>query len=526
MQITTSLRWAVSLTLILGLLAPGMGLLLIEQQTTRARVLAELKEELDRSATVMSLSMVEPLWQVSPELALPLISAQFEDSRFVRVIVNDASSNGPMVDFPEKKADAAGPDPELTLDTQREIKREGRVIGKLHLWMSAEKQLAAAQRALLFQALRTALLAAVSMGLILWVLRRRVLSPMERLASAAAALGAGHLNRPLNTEGEDEISKVSQAMEQMRQALLEAFDRLRLHASTLEDTVAQRTVELTSANGELKQALVQLQAAQRELVESEKLASLGRLVAGVAHELNTPLGNAMTVVTSLEDRWAELSQMLSAGQGLRRSVLDALLVDTRRGLDILQRNVGRAAELVRDFKQVAVDQTSDARRDFDLAQVVTDVLVMVEPRYKNTPYQIVTDLAPNLKMNSFPGSLGQVLTNLLINALVHGLHDRPSGSVAVSARALPESPGWVELSVRDDGWGMDEAVRKRIFDPFFTTKLGRGGTGLGMHIVHNIVTQMLGGQIDVSSVPGKGSVMTLRLPCLAPERKEDDSLDS
>jgi signal transduction histidine kinase len=444
----------------------------------------------------------------------------------VRVVVNDISSSGPMVDYPESKADSPLSNPALTLNTEREIKREGRVIGKLQLWMSAENQLATAQHALWLQVGRTAVLAAVSMGLILWVLRRRVLSPMERLASDATALGAGHLNRPLEATGHDEISKVSQAMEQMRQALLEAFDRLRLHASTLEETVEQRTSELTSANGELKQALTQLQAAQRELVESEKLASLGRLVAGVAHELNTPLGNAMTVVTSLEDRWAELAQMLSGGQGLRRSVLDALLVDTRRGLDILQRNVGRAAELVRDFKQVAVDQTSDARREFDLAHMVNDVLVMVEPRYKNTPYQIVTDLAPDLKMNSFPGSLGQVLTNLLINALVHGMHDRPAGSVAVSSRALPGSPGWVELSVRDDGWGMDESVRKRIFDPFFTTKLGRGGTGLGMHIVHNIVTQMLGGQIEVSSTVGQGSQMTLRLPCIAPERKEDDSLAS
>lgn len=522
MRMTSSLRVAVILTLVAGLLAPGLALLLVEQQTTRQRVLAELQEELDRSATVMALSMVEPLWQVSPELALPLISAQFEDRRFVRVLVSDTSTAIPMVDYPDAELVNTSLDPTLTLETERDIQREGRVIGKLHLWMSAERPMAAAQHALWLQAGRTAMLAAFSMALILLVLRRRVLAPMERLSQDATALGTGHLSRPLTTAGTDEIGKVSRAMELMRQALLEAFDRLRLHASTLEDTVNQRTAELTDANSDLKSALVQLQAAQRELVESEKLASLGRLVAGVAHELNTPLGNAMTVVTSLDDRWGELSDMMASGQ-VRRSALDALVNDTRRGLDILHRNVGRATELVRDFKQVAVDQTSDARREFDLAQVVNDVLVMVEPRYKNTPYQIVTDLAPDLKMNSYPGSLGQVLTNLLINALVHAFDARPKGTVFISSRPLHSAPHWVELTVSDDGCGMDESVRKRIFDPFFTTKLGRGGTGLGLHIVHNIVTQILGGQIDVSSHPDQGATMTLRLPRVAPERKEDDS---
>jgi len=257
-------------------------------------------------------------------------------------------------------------------------------------------------------------------------------------------------------------------------------------------------------------------------VESEKLASLGRLVAGVAHELNTPLGNAMTVVTSLEDRWAELDGAMKSGQPLRRSQLENLVADTRRGQDILQRNVRKAAELVRDFKQVAIDQTQDARREFDLAGMVKDVLVMVEPSFKHTPFHIETDLQDGLKLNSFPGSLGQVLTNLLINARVHGLHDRPEGKVFVSCQRAADHEGWVEMTVRDDGWGMDDNTRKRIFDPFFTTKLGRGGTGLGMHIVHNIVTQLLGGSIDVISEPDQGALMRLRLPLSAPERTENE----
>jgi signal transduction histidine kinase len=176
--------------------------------------------------------------------------------------------------------------------------------------------------------------------------------------------------------------------------------------------------------------------------------------------------------------------------------------------------------LVRDFKQVAIDQTSDARRKFELDKVIEDVLVMVEPRFKATPYSIHTTLHTDLHMDSYPGSLGQVLTNLIINCLVHGLHDRETGHVYITCSNLTSQPGWVELSVRDDGWGMDDSVRRRIFDPFFTTKLGRGGSGLGMHIVHTIVTQLLGGQIEVSSDPGQGALMSLRLPKVAPVRAE------
>ena len=278
----------------------------------------------------------------------------------------------------------------------------------------------------------------------------------------------------------------------------------------------QRTQEVTRKNEDLEQALGHLRTAQHDLVESEKLASLGRLVAGVAHEMNTPLGNSLTVVSSLEDRFRKLEELLASNTPMRRSVLEELVRDARRGQDILQRNVQKAADLVREFKQVAIDQTSDLRRDFDLAKVVEDVLVMVEPSFKRTPFQVQVALEPEILMNSYPGSLGQVLTNLMINALVHGFHGRSMGVVRVQTRRL--SPSEVELSVSDDGAGMDESVRRRIFDPFFTTKLGTGGSGLGMHIVHNMVTNVLGGQIDVISSPGQGARMVIRMPCVAPQR--------
>jgi two-component system, NtrC family, sensor kinase len=514
-RFTTPLRWAVLLTLLFGLLLPGAALMFYNLQVKREAVMVSLERDLNRSTRVLALSLVEPIWQVSPDLGQPMVDAQFDDERMVSVQVSEAANPSPQLG-----KERPNTIPALSRALELPIMRESRQIGKVQVVMSAAPQLARAQTDMLLDGLRMLLMAGVSMTMILVLLRSRVLRPMEQLSQAAAELGSGHLNRPLQIEGSDEIGRVGQAMERMRLALLEAFGRLRQHAQTLEEQVAQRTAELTTTNHELTRTLSQLQTAQRELVESEKLASLGRLVAGVAHELNTPLGNAMTVVTALEDRWAELDVAMKSGQPLRRSQLENLVTDTRRGQDILQRNVAKAADLVRDFKQVAIDQTSDARRKFELDKVIEDVLVMVEPRFKSTPYSIHTTLQTELRMDSYPGSLGQVLTNLLINSLVHGLHDRAQGHVWVSCSQLPGQAGWIELCVRDDGWGMDDNVRRRIFDPFFTTKLGRGGSGLGMHIVHTIVTQLLGGQIDVSSEPGQGASMTLRLPQVAPERVE------
>jgi len=509
-----SLRFAVVLALLVGLLVPTALVLLYDAKTTRQLALDDLRRDLTRATEVMALSLAEPVWQVSPDLAEPMIKAQFDDPRFVAMQVIEPSTPQPFLTHQrEQLAD----EQDLTLSQTRPVLRDGREIARLTVSMSAATLLASKRADMLRTLARTLLTLTVSLGLILWVMHSFVLKPMTRLTQAAEALAAGRLDQPLGVSGKDEISRVGLAMERMRQALLSAFEALRQHASTLEEQVEQRTAELSSSNTELSQALAHLKTAQSELVESEKLASLGRLVAGVAHELNTPLGNSLTVVSALEDRYKQLDAMLNSATPMRRSQLEELVRDTRRGQDILQRNVQKAADLVRDFKQVAIDQTTDLRREFDLAQVAEDVLVMVEPSFKHTPFVIETDLSPGLRMDSYPGSLGQVLTNLLMNALIHGFEGRTAGRVSV--RCAPLGDGQVELSVSDDGAGMDEAVRRRIFDPFFTTKLGTGGSGLGMHIVHSIVTNVLGGQIEVRSSTGQGTQMLIQLPSVAPVKR-------
>lgn len=282
----------------------------------------------------------------------------------------------------------------------------------------------------------------------------------------------------------------------------------------LEARVAQRTSDLQSANFELSQTLGTLNMAKDQLVQSEKLAALGALVAGVAHELNTPIGNGLTVASSLEYRVQEFDRLMASG--LKRSDLQSFIDDTRQAADILSRNLMRAGALVASFKQVAVDQTSSQRRRFSLSSVASEILITLNPAIRKSACTVSMDMQNDLRMDSYPGPLGQVLANLINNAIVHGFDGgKIPGTITLVARA--EGVSQVVVQVRDAGRGIQKADLHRVFEPFFTTRLGQGGSGLGLHIAHSIVTGVLGGSIDVSSEAGSGATFTLTLPLCAPE---------
>jgi PAS domain S-box-containing protein len=281
----------------------------------------------------------------------------------------------------------------------------------------------------------------------------------------------------------------------------------------LERGVALRTHELAAANASLQGTLDALRHTQGELIQREKLASLGVLVAGIAHELNTPLGNSVTISSTLAAELARLHAGMSAN-ALTKSGMNDFIHTAGEGLALLERNLERAADMVTHFKQVAVDQASAKRRRFDLAGTIREIVDTVRPQFRGTPHSIVLELAPGVEMDSFPGPLGQVLTNLLLNALIHGLADGGAGEVRLSA--TPAADGNVTLLVADSGAGIAHEHLSRVFDPFFTTRLGQGGSGLGLHIVFNLVTATLGGAIHVDSQAGQGTVFRIDLPCIAP----------
>jgi PAS domain S-box-containing protein len=291
---------------------------------------------------------------------------------------------------------------------------------------------------------------------------------------------------------------------------------LELNAN-LEQRVAERTEELQKANKELAATLSTLNQAQEELVRSEKLAALGSLVAGIAHELNTPIGNSLMIASTLADRTRSFTEAYA--NGIKRSALESYIDDSTKASDILVRNLYRAADLVTSFKQVAVDQTSSQRREFSLAEVTSEIILTLSPTFKKTHVRVLQDIPATIRMDSYPGPLGQVVNNLVNNALLHGFEGRSSGTITITAQAATE--GWIDLTVMDNGLGIPASNLHRIFDPFFTTKLGAGGSGLGLNITHNLVTNVLGGRIQVQSEAGIGTSFIISLPITAPLR--DDS---
>lgn len=276
----------------------------------------------------------------------------------------------------------------------------------------------------------------------------------------------------------------------------------------LEQKVKERTQDLLLANQNLEQALSELRGAQRQLVQSEKLASLGFLVAGVAHEINTPIGNALLVGTSLREEIEHFSEHSS--QRVTRSLLDKHVDFVTKGSDVLVSNLKRAGKLVQGFKQLAVDRATEQQRVFVLLEVIDEVLLAMGPTLRRSSYKLDIHVPADLKMKSYPGPLTQIIVNFINNALVHAFEGRAEGHMVLDACINHENQ--IEIVFSDDGCGMPEHVVKHVFDPFFTTKLGQGGNGLGMHIAYNIVTQLLGGTISVDTEIGRGTSWRLIFP--------------
>jgi len=285
----------------------------------------------------------------------------------------------------------------------------------------------------------------------------------------------------------------------------------------LEQRIRKRTESLSQANQDLQQALADLHLMQDHLVQSEKLASLGSLVAGIAHELNTPIGNGLMAISTLEQRARSLRVQVT--EGLRRSDLETFMGQVETAGQIATRNLERAAELINGFKRVAVDQTSAQRRKFELAEFVHEILLTLQPIIKRSPVTVTVQM-PDIEVDGYPGPLGQVLSNLIQNSLVHAFAGRASGAISISAQAEADQ---IKLTVSDDGCGIPAELVHRVFDPFFTTRLGKGGSGLGLHIAHNIVTGMLGGQIELQQQAGSGACFVITFARCAPEHPADQT---
>jgi signal transduction histidine kinase len=301
------------------------------------------------------------------------------------------------------------------------------------------------------------------------------------------------------------LSRFSQRLEKQKAAEQEI---MRLNQD-LEEKVAKRTHALQLTNKELIDTLEQLHLYQGQVLEREKLLRLGDMVAEISHELNSPLGLGITTATTIQQSLHELKQSMQQSE-LSQRQLTEFLEQLDEACRILTRNLQRAGELIESFKHVAVDQCSEQDRTFNLKSFLNEVLLTLKPHLKKTRHQVHLFCPDNIVINSKPGALSQIIINLIQNSLQHGFQHIEQGNITISAAI--NSLQQLELVYQDDGCGMSDEIKKQVFAIYFTTAKDRGGSGMGMYLVQNIVYQLLGGELYLETSFNHGITLTIKIP--------------
>ncbi|SDN74525.1 Signal transduction histidine kinase [Paenibacillus sp. yr247] len=330
---------------------------------------------------------------------------------------------------------------------------------------------------------------AIVLSILLWlILRKIVIRPLSRLREAAVLVKQGGELPKLQFKTSPEIAEVSEAFNDMVKNLDERYQ-------------------------ELQSVLNTLQVTQDQLVQSEKMGALGNLVAGVSHEINTPIGIGVTAITYLDQKTKQFQSLYETGK-MKKSDLEQFLSVIGETNAMVQSNLERASSLVRSFKQISVDQSVEVKRTFHLREYLEGIIASLKPTLKKTRLRVDVNCDKQLSLYTYPGALSQIITNLVMNSLNHAYGIEEEGSLSIRVTDYQES---ITIAYTDDGKGMTQEVLDHIFDPFFTTSRGKGGTGLGMNIVYNLVTQSLNGTIHCSSTVGHGSLFMITIP------KEEES---
>ncbi len=323
-------------------------------------------------------------------------------------------------------------------------------------------------------------------------------------------------NRQLDEQNamlEQEVARKTSSLSQVLVDLERRKNELELRQDKLEREIRQRQLieqDLRDTNTRLQNSFTALERAQDQLLESEKMASLGGLVAGITHDVNTPIGISITAASFIRERITKLEQAL-ADKSLTQAQLQEFLSTGNEGLELLENNLSRASDLIGSFKQVAVDQTSEAIRDINLKKYLQDVIQALRPRLKNTRHEINLECADDLNIRCPAGALAQIFTNLILNSLIHGFEDTSQGKITITIKREQDQ---LEITYSDNGKGLTAEQMDHLFDPFFTTKRQQGGSGLGTHIIRNLVSQTLNGEIEADSAPGQGLTYRFRIPVI------------
>lgn len=351
-----------------------------------------------------------------------------------------------------------------------------------------------------------------------WLAGFRLSRRLARLVGAAQGIADGHYTRRVTIEGEDEYTELASAFNTMAGAIDERINALersqkevRELNETLEQRVARRTVELAERNTQLSETIETLNHTRQRLIRTEKLAGLGNVVVGVAHELNTPIGNAKVIASALEGRTEQMRDALASG--MKRSELAEYLETADQSARQLVANLERAATLVTRFRETAADRQGAERRRFDAVELLHDTAVLARIRAERNDIHTEVLASGPIDVESYPALWERMLLNCLANCYQHAFCGGRGGAIRIT---IDSNDTRLTIRIRDDGAGISGEHLERVFDPFFTTALGQGGSGLGLHTVYNIVTGVLDGDIAIASAAGQGTTLTIELPRITP----------
>jgi signal transduction histidine kinase len=480
------------------------------------------KQLQEGTVTRLTISIPSPMWDMNTAVGQSILEAEMvpdevsaiqvfdSDARLFAAAARDKSGKiGPSTQT-EK---FAGVPVEAQLYRQTGVKvtaenatQAGPSIGRIVVYFSRHK-IEAALRGNVLRRIMEVLVVDALLILAMTYSLRLVFIPLGRLRDALLDL-AHHESEEVEELPEtqrDEFGEVIKGFNQTQRKLKQVIERTK---KAEEETRAQSV--------KTEQAYTELQTAQESLVQAEKMASLGGLVAGVAHEINTPIGITLTSASVLMEATDNLHKSMTDG-GMKKSEVATYINMAIESTRLIMKNSERAAHLIQSFKQVAADQTSEQRREYEIGEYVEEVMSSLHPKLKQGNVKVKIICPAPIRLDGYPGAMAQVLTNLTMNTMAHAFTE-DGGEIEVAAS---QADKFATITFTDNGRGIPADNVSKIFDPFFTTRRGTGGTGLGLNIVFNIINKQFGGTIAVQSEIGKGSCFTIRIPLVSPASAPD-----
>ena len=474
-----------------------------------------LPQEALAGATNTTVALARPLFDIVDDLVgvlvvfIDLNATKPMLERFSIIsedqVIGFAALSSPDRDIDISSSDLKGFQPERYLTKSSTLGES--VFRDWNVSLSISREFLALPAERLNKQLLAALLACLALtGLIIALLLRTFLTPLGELTRSVQKITRATDYHPLPVVTHDEVGSLTESFNTMIQVI-------QANEADLERKVDERTIELRHRTRELQATIGELKDTQSSLVQAEKMASLGQLVAGIAHEINTPLGVGVTAASSLKEETGQLEKLFQEKQ-LGKAALKNYLERAVTIGEMLETNLNRAAELIQSFKMVAADRSNAHRRKIIVSDYINRIIDSLSPKLKKTNHKLVVEIPDDLEVETYPGELAQVITNFIMNAILHAFDSDQGGTMTL--RVAQKDTHW-SLSFEDNGRGIPEEHLKKIFEPFFTTKRGHGGTGLGLHIVFNIVKTNLQGEISCESSVGKGTQFHLTFPQLLGE---------